>query len=104
MEGLAELKVKESNRLEAMAHGLVACGVDARAEGDALIVRGGKTPAGGAIIPAELDHRIAMAFLVLGMAAAKPVAIDDASTIATSFPGFVELMNGLGAKISSEPG
>jgi 3-phosphoshikimate 1-carboxyvinyltransferase len=104
MEGLAELKVKESNRLEAMARGLAACGVDARAAGDALIVRGGKTPAGGATIPAELDHRIAMAFLVLGMAAAKPVAIDDASTIATSFPGFVELMNGLGAKISSEPG
>ena len=104
MEGLAELKVKESNRLEVMAGGLAACGVDARAEGDTLIVRGGKAPKGGATIAAELDHRIAMSFLVLGMGASAPIAIDDASTIATSFPGFVELMNGLGANIRSEAG
>ena len=104
MEGLAELKVKESDRLAAMVHGLTACGVSARADGDVLIVRGGRTPKGGATIPVELDHRIAMAFLVLGMAAAEPVTVDDASAIATSFPGFMDLMNGLGADIrTGEP-
>ena len=61
----------------------------------------GTKPAGGAKIAADLDHRIAMAFLVLGMAAAKPVAIDDGSPIDTSFPGFLDLMNGLGAKLSA---
>ncbi|MBX7198960.1 MAG: 3-phosphoshikimate 1-carboxyvinyltransferase, partial [Rhodospirillaceae bacterium] len=103
MDGLAELKVKESDRLAAMQRGLTACGVDARSEGDSLIVRGtGKAPKGGATIAVELDHRIAMAFLVLGMGAAESVAVDDASAIATSFPGFANLMNGLGAAISHD--
>ncbi len=103
MEGLAELKVKESDRLAAMVRGLTACGVDARSEGDTLIVRGtGKAPKGGATIAVELDHRIAMSFLVLGMAAAESVAVDDASAIATSFPGFADLMNGLGAAITAD--
>ena len=105
MDGLAELKVKESDRLAAMVQGLTACGVDARAEGDTLIVRGtGSAPKGGAVIAVELDHRIAMSFLVLGMGARESVAVDDASAINTSFPGFVSLMNGLGAAITEERG
>jgi 3-phosphoshikimate 1-carboxyvinyltransferase len=98
MRGLAELRVKESDRLTATAIGLAACGVRVSVEGDDLIVDGGGNfPAGGATIATRLDHRIAMAFLVLGLAADEPVAIDDARTIASSFPGFVRLMNQLGA-------
>ena len=100
MDGLGELKVKESDRLAAMAGGLMACGVTARAEGESLIVRGGSVK-GGMTIPVELDHRIAMSFLVLGMVAERPIAVDDASAINTSFPDFIGLMNGLGAVIES---
>ena len=100
MEGLAELTVKESDRLTAMAEGLQACGITAHAEGDTLTVRGGQTrPCNAAPIAVNLDHRIAMSFLVLGMAAPGAVTIDDASAIATSFPGFIDLMNQLGADI-----
>lgn len=101
MHGLAELRVKESDRLAAIATGLSDCGVDVAIEGDTLIVNGtGERPAGGASVAAALDHRIAMSFLVLGMAARRPVRIDDGATIATSFPSFVALMNGLGAAIT----
>jgi 3-phosphoshikimate 1-carboxyvinyltransferase len=104
MHGLGELRVKESDRLSAIAQGLTACGVTVAVAGDTLAVEGlGAPPAGGAAIAARLDHRIAMAFLVLGLAARRPVRIDDADTIATSFPGFVEAMNGLGARIAPEP-
>jgi 3-phosphoshikimate 1-carboxyvinyltransferase len=104
MRGLAELRVKESDRLGAIAEGLAACGAEAAIEDDTLVVLGrGAPPAGGAEIAARLDHRIAMAFLVLGLAAARPVRIDDGATIATSFPGIVPLMNGLGATIAEEP-
>ncbi|WP_043643070.1 3-phosphoshikimate 1-carboxyvinyltransferase [Caenispirillum salinarum] len=100
MNGLAELRVKESDRLTAMAEGLAACGAVVRIEGDDLIVEGtGTAPRGGATVPVELDHRIAMSFLVLGMATEQPVAVDDAAAIDTSFPGFARLMNGLGASI-----
>jgi 3-phosphoshikimate 1-carboxyvinyltransferase len=101
MRGLGELRVKESDRLAAIARGLAACGVGATIDGDDLIVEGqdGKPP-GGATIETQLDHRPAMAFLVFGMAARKPVVIDDGEPIATSFPDFVALMNGLGAKIA----
>jgi 3-phosphoshikimate 1-carboxyvinyltransferase len=100
MRGLAELRVKESDRLAAVANGLAACGVKVAAGEDSLTVDGtGKPPAGGATIPTGLDHRIAMAFLVLGMAAAAAVGVDDAAPIDTSFPGFADLMNGLGARI-----
>ncbi len=102
MHGLAELRVKESDRLTAMAEGLAACGARVEVEGDTLIVHGGGRPAGGATIAAELDHRIAMSFLVMGMAAAAPVAVDDVGAVATSFPGFVALMNGLGADIREQ--
>ncbi len=101
MHGLAELRVKESDRLGAIARGLRACGVEASIAGDTLTVEGrGKPPAGGALIAAELDHRIAMAFLVLGLAARAPVRIDDGETIQTSFPGFAAALNGLGAEVA----
>jgi len=101
MRGLGELRVKESDRLAAVAEGLAACGVAVEIEGDTLTVEGlGGRPRGNATIAARLDHRIAMAFLVMGLAAERPVSIDDAETINTSFPGFVRLMNGLGATIA----
>ncbi|MDX2113562.1 MAG: 3-phosphoshikimate 1-carboxyvinyltransferase [Alphaproteobacteria bacterium] len=100
MHGLAELKVKESDRLAAIIESLSACGVAARSEGDSLFVRGGSVR-GGATIRTRYDHRIAMSFLVLGMASEQPVEVDDASAIATSFPNFTQLMNGLGARIST---
>ncbi len=101
MTGIGELRVKESDRLAAMATGLRACGITVRDGDDWLEVDGlgGRRPSGGAMIAVDLDHRIAMSFLVLGMIAEKFVAIDDADAIATSFPGFVDLMNGLGADI-----
>jgi len=102
MQGLGELRVKESDRLGAAARGLVACGVDIAEGPDSLTVRGrAAKPAGGARIETALDHRIAMAFLVLGMAAERPVAIDDGSPIHTSFPGFVALMNDLGGRLAA---
>ncbi|MBF0095544.1 MAG: 3-phosphoshikimate 1-carboxyvinyltransferase, partial [Alphaproteobacteria bacterium] len=94
MAGLSELRVKESDRLTAIARGLAACGVKVEVDGDTLTVHGtGKPPRGGATVAVNLDHRIAMAFLVLGMATDDPVAVDDAAAIATSFPGFTTLMN-----------
>jgi 3-phosphoshikimate 1-carboxyvinyltransferase len=103
MRGLAELRVKESDRLSAIAAGLSSCGVDVAVDGDTLTIDGdGGPPAGGALIETQLDHRIAMAFLVLGLATGLPVRIDDAAPIATSFPGFVALMTELGAVIRGE--
>jgi 3-phosphoshikimate 1-carboxyvinyltransferase len=100
MFGLSELRVKESDRLAAIAEGLAACGVRVEVSGDDLTVEGdGGAPAGGATVKARDDHRIAMAFLVLGLAAKGPVAIDDGRMIATSFPEFAPLMNRLGAAI-----
>ncbi|OIQ94582.1 3-phosphoshikimate 1-carboxyvinyltransferase [mine drainage metagenome] len=100
MRGLAELRVKESDRLAAVARGLEACGVTLEVEGDDLIVHGnGQAPRGGAVIAVNLDHRIAMSFLVMGMASREPVRVDDAAAIETSFPGFTPLMNSLGARI-----
>lgn len=100
MHGLAELRVKESDRLTAVARGLAACGVAVEEGPDSLTVQGcGGRPRGGATIAAELDHRIAMAFLVLGLACEQPVSIDDAAPITTSFPGFSDLMVRLGARL-----
>ncbi|MGD9741215.1 MAG: 3-phosphoshikimate 1-carboxyvinyltransferase [Dongiaceae bacterium] len=102
MRGLGELRVKESDRLAAIARGLAACGVTVEAGTDSLVVEGaGAAPRGGGTVETALDHRIAMAFLVLGMATEKPVAIDDGGPIETSFPDFVALMNGLGARIAA---
>jgi 3-phosphoshikimate 1-carboxyvinyltransferase len=101
MRGVKELRVKESDRIDAMARGLEACGVRVEEEEDLLIVHGlgpGGVP-GGAICATHIDHRIAMSFLVLGLASKKPVSVDDGSPIATSFPVFEGLMAGLGAQI-----
>jgi 3-phosphoshikimate 1-carboxyvinyltransferase len=104
MRGLAELRVKESDRLAAIAQGLARCGVTVEAGPDSLTVEGtGTPPRGGATIETHLDHRIAMAFLVLGIAAREPVTVDDAAPIETSFPGFAALMNRLGADIATTP-
>ncbi len=103
MYGLAELRVKETDRLAAMASGLAACGVSVEEGKDSLIVLGaGGRPKGGpkTAIPTYLDHRIAMSFLVLGTISQKAITIDDDGPIATSFPGFARLMNGLGARIT----
>jgi 3-phosphoshikimate 1-carboxyvinyltransferase len=97
MEGLAELKVKESDRLSATAAGLAACGVSARVEGDDLFVEGRGEVKGGGRVKTVMDHRIAMAFLTLGLGARSPVTVDDTSMIRTSFPDFVPLMTKLGA-------
>ena len=102
MRGVKELRVKESDRIDAMARGLEACGVRVEEEEDTLIVHGmgpGGVP-GGATCATHIDHRIAMSFLVLGLASQRPVTVDDASPIATSFPAFEGLMAGLGADIS----
>jgi 3-phosphoshikimate 1-carboxyvinyltransferase len=100
MNGLKELRVKESDRLAAMARGLAAAGVKIEEGDDWLAVEGiGAPPRGAAKITVNLDHRIAMAFLVLGAASQEGLAVDDARPIDTSFPGFAALMNGLGARI-----
>jgi 3-phosphoshikimate 1-carboxyvinyltransferase len=99
MRGLKELRVKESDRLAAVADGLRATGVDVEVEGDDLIVHGRARPLGGATVTTHMDHRIAMAFLVMGLASEKPVGVDDASFIATSFPAFPALMRAAGADL-----
>ena len=100
MPGLDELRVKESDRLAVMARGLKAAGVELNETEDSLTIEGnGTPPKGGMEVDAELDHRIAMSFLVLGMVSAKPVSIGDARSIDTSFPGFTSLMNGMGGNI-----
>jgi 3-phosphoshikimate 1-carboxyvinyltransferase len=105
LHGLGELRVKESDRLAAIIAGLRRCGVPAGPIGDArwgdtLMIDGcDGPPAGGATVPTHGDHRIAMSFLVLGLAARAPVAVDEGGMIATSFPGFGALMASLGARI-----
>jgi 3-phosphoshikimate 1-carboxyvinyltransferase len=99
MRGLSELRVKESDRLNAIAAGLEANGVDCAIEGDDLFVRGGAV-AGGGYVETHLDHRIAMSFLVMGLAARKGVTVDDQAMIATSFPSFRALMESLGARFA----
>lgn len=99
MRGLKELRVKESDRLEATAEMLRVNGVSVEIEGDDLIVHGKGSVAGGGEVKTHMDHRIAMSALVMGLASEQPVRIDDSAFIATSFPGFVEMMRGLGAEI-----
>jgi 3-phosphoshikimate 1-carboxyvinyltransferase len=100
MRGLKELRVKESDRLAAVVAGLKANGVEVEIDGDDLIVHGRGRATGGGMVATHMDHRIAMAFLVMGLASERPVKIDDMSFIATSFPGFVTMMRGLGADFS----
>jgi 3-phosphoshikimate 1-carboxyvinyltransferase len=100
MRGIGEMRVKESDRIALMATGLAACGVSVEEEPEGLLVHGqGKAPRGGGTIITKGDHRIAMSHLVLGLASAEPVAVDEPEMIATSFPTFVALMQGLGGKI-----
>ncbi len=99
MTGLGELRVKESDRLAAIADGLIACGIKIALGSDWLSVEGlgaGGMP-GGARVATHMDHRIAMAFLIAGLAAKAPVTVDDTSFVATSFPDFIPLMQSLGA-------
>jgi 3-phosphoshikimate 1-carboxyvinyltransferase len=99
--GLAELRVKESDRLATMATGLAACGVQVREGEDWIEIdgSGGALVPGGATIAAKLDHRIAMSFAILGLRAKNPITIDDRAPIATSFPSFIAMMQGLGAEL-----
>ena len=99
MRGLEELRVKESHRLSAICAGLKMCGVQVEEEADGMVIEGcgaGGVP-GGARVSTHMDHRIAMSFLVAGMASRDAVSVDDVSMIATSFPAFEPLMRGLGA-------
>ncbi|WP_341485995.1 3-phosphoshikimate 1-carboxyvinyltransferase [Thioclava sp. GXIMD4215] len=104
MKGVHELRVKESDRIDAMARGLEANGITIEEDEDTLIVHGmGQDGVpGGGVAATHLDHRIAMSFMILGLAAQKPVSVDDGSPIATSFPIFEPLLNGLGAKITRD--
>lgn len=101
MRGVGEMRVKESDRIALTAAGLEACGVDVEEEPEGFIVHGtGQPPRGGATVETHGDHRIAMSHLILGMAAQAPVAVDEPGMIATSFPGFADLMRGLGATLT----
>lgn len=103
MRGLKELRVKESNRLQAIYDGLKQCGITTHVFEDNLIVVGtGDAPMGGGTVATHYDHRIAMSFLVLGMISQQPVTVDDSRAIATSFPNFMGLMQNLGSNIVEE--
>jgi 3-phosphoshikimate 1-carboxyvinyltransferase len=100
MRGLSELRVKESDRIAVLAAGLHACGVRAEEFEDGLAVEGADKVRGAATVATHMDHRIAMSFLVMGLASREPVQIDDVSVIATSFPNFDVFMRNLGADIA----
>jgi 3-phosphoshikimate 1-carboxyvinyltransferase len=100
MRGLQELRVKESDRLEATAAMLRVNGVRVEITGNDLIVEGRGHVPGGGLVATHMDHRIAMSALVMGLASDKPVTVDDTSFIATSFPDFIAMMRGLGAEFS----
>ena len=102
MYGLKELRVKESDRISAISKGLIVNGVEVEEGEDFLIIHGcgpGNVPGGGKV-ETFMDHRIAMAFLCLGMISKKPIEIDDISSVDTSFPTFFDLMNNLGGKFT----
>nr|B0T270.1 RecName: Full=3-phosphoshikimate 1-carboxyvinyltransferase; AltName: Full=5-enolpyruvylshikimate-3-phosphate synthase; Short=EPSP synthase; Short=EPSPS [Caulobacter sp. K31] len=100
MRGVGEMRVKESDRIALTAAGLEACGVDVEEEPEGFIVHGtGQAPRGGAMVETHGDHRIAMSHLILGLAAQSAVSIDEPGMIATSFPGFAEMMRGLGGDL-----
>jgi 3-phosphoshikimate 1-carboxyvinyltransferase len=99
MEGIGELRLKESDRIAATVAGLKANGVDAEEGENSMVVHGRSAVQGGGTVETHFDHRIAMSFLVLGNVSEKPVAIDDATSISTSFPEFRQLMTSLGANL-----
>lgn len=100
LQGLAELRVKESDRLGAIVDGLTACGVQVESTEDSITITGSKQPKGGTMIQVKGDHRAAMSFLVMGMATKEPVCVDDTRPIATSFPHFTDIMNSSGARMT----
>jgi len=102
MRGVAELRVKETDRIKVMADGLRACGVTVDYDDDSMQVTGGPSIAGGAHLSAQHDHRIAMSFLTLGLVASAPITVTGCQTIETSFPGFAAGLNGLGATITGQ--
>jgi 3-phosphoshikimate 1-carboxyvinyltransferase len=99
MRGIGEMRVKESDRIALMARGLSACGVEVEEGPEHLAVAGAGAVRGGARVATHGDHRIAMSHLVMGLASAEPIAVDEPGMIATSFPGFVALMRGLGGDV-----
>jgi 3-phosphoshikimate 1-carboxyvinyltransferase len=99
MLGVAELRVKETDRIKVMADGLRFCGVNVDYDDDSIQVTGGKVN-GGVSVAAQHDHRIGMSFLTLGMVADQPITVSGCATIETSFPGFADRMKKLGAKIT----
>ena len=101
MTGLEELRIKESDRLAAVANGLKANGINCVEGESSLKIVGNEQNIGGGLVKTHLDHRIAMSFLILGTAASKPVSIDDGAPILTSFPNFIELINSIGSKFSN---
>lgn len=105
MQGIGELRVKETDRIFAVEQGLNACGVHTESTQDTLTIhgQGANTIAGGAECQTFFDHRIAMSFLCLGLASQNPIQIDDGRAIATSFPNFIALMQGIGANIENHP-
>ena len=105
MRGVAELRVKETDRIKVMADGLRQCGVDVDCDDDTMQVSGqvkGSKISGGVTIAAQHDHRIGMSFLTLGMVAAQPITVSGCATIETSFPGFAAHMSKLGAAITGD--
>jgi 3-phosphoshikimate 1-carboxyvinyltransferase len=102
--GLAELRVKESDRFDAILRGLAACGASCAADGDAIVIDGsaGRALEGGATIETRLDHRIAMSFLLLGLSCKNPVRVDAVDAVATSFPNFFEILERLGVALVEE--
>jgi 3-phosphoshikimate 1-carboxyvinyltransferase len=104
MEGIGELRFKESDRVATVMAGLKANGIKAEDTPETLTVHGAATVEGGGMVATHLDHRVAMSFLVLGLASEKPVIVDDARPIATSYPEFRNLMAGLGAHLADADG
>ncbi len=100
LTGAEELRVKESDRIQAMADGLVELGVNAKSTTDGIIIKGGEI--GGGTVKSFDDHRIAMAFTIAGLRASAPIKIEDCANVATSFPGFVELVNSIGLSVEVE--
>ena len=98
MSGISELRVKETDRIQVMANGLRKAGIEVNENHDFLKIKGGEVM-GGCSISSEMDHRIAMSFIILGLTSKKPIQVNDCETISTSFPNFVSLMNSLGSKI-----
>jgi 3-phosphoshikimate 1-carboxyvinyltransferase len=101
LRGLSELRVKESDRLAATTAMLRAGGIRVEIEGDDLVIHGASHPPGGGLVETHMDHRLAMSALIFGQVTANPMMIDDSRFIETSFPGFVPLMQGLGAQITA---